>query len=69
MQNNEQIQVARELGLRDEEYQRILDILQRPPTPTELAMFSVEWSETVATRILAVGLNSSHGRKISGSGR
>ena len=45
MQNNEQIQVARELGLRDEEYQRILDILQRPPTPTELAMFSVEWSE------------------------
>jgi len=45
MPRNEQIQVARELGLRDEEYQRILDILKRLPTPTELAMFSVEWSE------------------------
>ena len=45
MKNPEQIQIARELGLRDEEYRRILDILKRPPTPTELAMFSVEWSE------------------------
>ncbi len=35
----------RALGLRDEEYQRILDILKREPTTTELAMFSVEWSE------------------------
>jgi len=35
----------RSLGLRDDEYQRILDILKREPTPTELAMFSVEWSE------------------------
>ncbi|HEY4000955.1 MAG TPA: phosphoribosylformylglycinamidine synthase subunit PurL [Candidatus Xenobia bacterium] len=33
------------LGLSDEEYRRILDILGREPTPTELAMFSVEWSE------------------------
>ncbi len=33
------------LGLRDDEYQRILDILKREPTTTELAMFSVEWSE------------------------
>lgn len=38
-------QTYRALGLRDEEYQRILDILKREPTPTELAMFSVEWSE------------------------
>ncbi|MFA6430939.1 MAG: phosphoribosylformylglycinamidine synthase subunit PurL [Candidatus Margulisiibacteriota bacterium] len=34
-----------ELGLRDDEYQRILGILNREPSNTELAMFSVEWSE------------------------
>ncbi len=45
MKNTERIHIARELGLRDEEYERIIDILKRPPTPTELAMFSVEWSE------------------------
>jgi phosphoribosylformylglycinamidine synthase len=35
----------RALGLTDAEYQQIVDILGRPPSPTELAMFSVEWSE------------------------
>lgn len=35
----------RELGLTDQEYKNILKILKREPTPTELAMFSVEWSE------------------------
>ncbi|OGC03808.1 phosphoribosylformylglycinamidine synthase II [candidate division WOR-1 bacterium RIFOXYA12_FULL_43_27] len=35
----------RELGLTDQEYKNILKILKRNPTPTELAMFSVEWSE------------------------
>ena len=35
----------RSLGLRDDEYQKILNILKREPSPTELAMFSVEWSE------------------------
>ncbi len=35
----------RDLGLSDGEYQRILDTIGREPTPTELAMFSVEWSE------------------------
>jgi phosphoribosylformylglycinamidine synthase len=38
-------QAYKELGLNDQEYQRILKILKREPTPTELAMFSVEWSE------------------------
>lgn len=38
-------QVYRELGLTDAEYQRILGILGREPSSTELAMFSVEWSE------------------------
>jgi phosphoribosylformylglycinamidine synthase II len=37
--------VSEELGLRKEEYQRIVEILGRTPTPTEVAMFSVEWSE------------------------
>ena len=37
--------VYRELGLKDEEYARIVQTLGREPTPTELAMFSVEWSE------------------------
>ena len=35
----------RALGLDDKEYRSILKILKREPTPTELAMFSVEWSE------------------------
>ena len=33
------------LGLRDEEYARIRDILGRRPTEAELAMYSVMWSE------------------------
>lgn len=33
------------LGLNDNEYNKIKEILGRIPTPTELAMFSVEWSE------------------------
>ncbi|HTR68609.1 MAG TPA: phosphoribosylformylglycinamidine synthase subunit PurL [Mycobacteriales bacterium] len=34
-----------ELGLKDEEYRRIREILGRRPTDTELAMYSVMWSE------------------------
>jgi phosphoribosylformylglycinamidine synthase len=34
-----------ELGLRDEEYARIREILGRRPTDAELAMYSVMWSE------------------------
>jgi phosphoribosylformylglycinamidine synthase len=34
-----------ELGLRDEEYARIKEILGRRPTSSELAMYSVMWSE------------------------
>ena len=37
--------VYKELGLTDQEYQRIEQLLRREPSPTELAMFSVEWSE------------------------
>lgn len=35
----------RDLGLKDDEYQRILEILGRRPTAAELAMYSVMWSE------------------------
>ncbi len=34
-----------ELGLRQDEYERIRDILERRPTSSELAMYSVMWSE------------------------
>jgi len=34
-----------ELGLKDDEYQRIREILGRRPTDTELAMYAVMWSE------------------------
>lgn len=37
--------VYHSLGLNDREYKSILKILGREPSPTELAMFSVEWSE------------------------
>ena len=38
-------QPYRELGLRDDEYLRIREILGRRPTGAELAMYSVMWSE------------------------
>ena len=38
-------QPYRELGLKDDEYARIRDILGRRPTSAELAMYSVMWSE------------------------
>ncbi len=41
----DQPQPYRELGLKDDEYQRIREILDRRPTDAELAMYSVMWSE------------------------
>ncbi len=38
-------ELIREHGLTEEEYQKILEILGRPPTFTELGIFSVMWSE------------------------
>src|SRR5664279_3672773 len=38
-------QPFRELGLKDDEYLRIKEILGRRPTDAELAMYSVMWSE------------------------
>ena len=37
--------VYREIGLNDQEYQRIVELLGREPTYTELGMFAVMWSE------------------------
>ncbi len=39
------VQPYRELGLADDEYDRIREILGRRPTQAELAMYSVMWSE------------------------
>jgi phosphoribosylformylglycinamidine synthase len=44
-QSPEQPQPFAELGLKPDEYQRIRDILDRRPTSSELAMYSVMWSE------------------------
>ena len=41
----DQSQPYAELGLKPDEYQRIKDILGRRPTSSELAMYSVMWSE------------------------
>jgi phosphoribosylformylglycinamidine synthase len=40
-----QATVHGQLGLTDEEYERIVNLLGREPRPAELAMFSVMWSE------------------------
>jgi phosphoribosylformylglycinamidine synthase II len=41
----EQPQPYKELGMNDEEYQKVRDILGRRPTSSELAIYSVMWSE------------------------
>src|SRR6185312_10441084 len=41
----EQPQPAKELGLADDEYLQIREILGRRPTSSELAIYSVMWSE------------------------
>src|SRR3954451_777638 len=44
-QTPEQEQPYAELGLKDDEYARIREILGRRPTDTEVALYSVMWSE------------------------
>ncbi len=39
------LEKALALGMNEEEYNKVVDILKREPTSTELAMYSVEWSE------------------------
>ena len=44
-ENHDAIQPYKELGLKDDEYESIKEILGRRPTSSELAMYSVMWSE------------------------
>ena len=41
----DELQPFAELGLKEDEYERIRQILQRRPTQSELAMYSIMWSE------------------------
>src|SRR3954449_10141855 len=41
----DELQPYTELGLKDDEYERIRQILGRRPTQSELAMYSIMWSE------------------------
>ena len=45
----EVVQPWRELGLKEDEYARIKEILGRRPTSSELAMYSVMWSTRPST--------------------
>jgi len=44
-QTPDQLQPYKELGLTDDEYAKVRDILGRRPTAAELALYSVMWSE------------------------
>lgn len=39
------LEIAKKLGLTEEEYDRIIEIMGRQPNFTELSIFSVMWSE------------------------
>ena len=43
-----------ELGLKEDEYLRIREILDRRPTGAELAMYSVMWSEHGPEQVVQV---------------
>ncbi len=55
-----------ELGLKDNEYQRIEEILGRRPTGAELAMYSVMWSEHCSYKSSKVHLRQ-FGEKVTGA--
>lgn len=44
-QNLPDLEIARKLGLTEEEFDRVIDILGRNPNFTELSIFAVMWSE------------------------
>ncbi len=51
------VEQAVELGLTEAEYERIVELMERPPNQVELAMFSLLWSEHCAYK---------HSRKLLG---
>jgi phosphoribosylformylglycinamidine synthase II len=63
-----QAQPWRELGLREDEYHRIREILGRRPTSCELAMYSVMWSEHCSYKSSKVHLRQ-FGQKMNGQMR
>ena len=65
------LQVAKGLGLTEEEYNRILEILGRTPSYTELGIFSVMWSEHCSYKNSILQLKTlprSGGRLLVGAG-
>lgn len=65
------LQVAKGLGLTEEEYNKILEILGRTPTYTELGIFSVMWSEHCSYKNSILQLKTlprSGGRLLVGAG-
>jgi len=60
----DEVQPYGELGLKEDEYQRIKDILGRRPTAAELAMYSVMWSEHCSYKSSKVHL-SKFGEKVT----
>jgi phosphoribosylformylglycinamidine synthase len=44
-ETNTMLEKAKALGMTEGEYNKVVEILDREPTSTELAMYSVEWSE------------------------
>jgi len=63
-QTPEKAQPYRELGVTDDEYQMIIDILGRRPTSAELAMYSVMWSEHCSYKSSKVHLRQ-FGQKVT----
>ncbi len=65
------LQLAKQFGLLEEEYERILKILGRTPTYTELGIFSVMWSEHCSYKNSILELKKlprSGGRLLVGAG-
>ena len=63
-----ELQPFTELGLRDDEYERIRGILDRRPTQSELAMYSIMWSEHCSYKSSKVHLRQ-FGEKLPPSDR
>jgi phosphoribosylformylglycinamidine synthase len=63
-QSPNQEQPWKELGLKEDEYQRIREILGRRPTASELAMYSVMWSEHCSYKSSKIHLKQFGDKKV-----
>ncbi len=61
----DKVQPFAELGLRSEEYENIKDILGRRPTSSELAMYSVMWSEHCSYKSSKIHLKQFGEKKVN----